>query len=138
MKMDKKISKQLKNLKVKANIRRKSFEETLANIDFKSKDTPEKKLFIETIEILENIEDTSAQFFDLGVDLSAYETSFFQVIENLMYTLYSETQVNLIHSYIYQVPLSDNAKQPVDKDGRVLVPSTPEELWNAIVILRNK
>ena len=74
----------------------------------------------------------------LGVDLSAYETSFFQVIENLMYTLYSETQVNLIHSYIYQVPLSDKAAQPVDKDGKVLVPSTPEELWNAIVILKNK
>jgi hypothetical protein len=136
--MDKKISKHLKNLNVKANIRRKSFEETLASIDFKSKDTPEKKLFIDTIEILENIEDTSAQFFDLGVDLSAYETSFFQVIENLFCTLYSETQVNLIHSYIYDVPLSDKAAQPVDKDGKVLVPSTPEELWNAIVILKNK
>lgn len=136
--MDKKISKHLKNLNVKANIRKKSFEETLASIDFKSKDTPEKKLFIDTIEILENIEDTSAQFFELGVDLSAYETSFFQVIENLFYTLYNETQVNLIHSYIYQVPISDKAAQPVDKDGKVLAPSTPEELWNAIVILKNK
>ena len=135
--MDKKISKHLKNLNVKANIKKKSFEEILANIDFKSKDTPEKKLFIDTIEILENIEETSAQFFDLGVDLSAYEASFFQVIENLLYTLYNETQVNLIHSYIYQVPISDKAAQPVDKDGKVLAPSTPEELWNAIVILKN-
>ena len=136
--MENKISKHLKSLNVSAQIRKKGFEEVTANISFSSKDTPEKKLFIDTIEILENIEATSAQFFDLGVDLSAYETSFFQVIENLFYSLYNEKQVNIIHSYIYGVPLSDSSSQAVDRNGKVLDPSTPEELWNALVILKNK
>ena len=134
--MENKISKHLKSLNVSAQIRKKGFEEVTADISFSSKDTPEKKLFIDTIEILENIEATSAQFFDLGVDLSAYETSFFQVIENLFYSLYNEKQVNVIHSYIYGEPLSDRIPQPVNKEGRVLKPDTPEQLWLAVQILR--
>ena len=61
---------------------------------------------------------------------------FFQVIENLFYTIYNDKQVNVIHSYIYGVPLSDKIPQPVNKEGKVLEPDTPEELWNAIMILR--
>jgi hypothetical protein len=95
-----------------------------------------KKLFIDTINILEEIEERSGELFEAGIDLSLYETLFFQVIENLFYTIYNDKQVNVIHSYIYGVPLSDKIPQPVNKEGKVLEPDTPEELWNAIMILR--
>lgn len=134
--MEKKLTEALKNFKLLTSIKKKSLDEVVADLSGPVEDTLQKKLFIDTINILEEIEEKSGELFEAGIDLSVYETLFFQVIENLLYTIYNDKQVNLIHSYIYGEPLSDKIPQPVDRTGKVLEPETPEELWNAILILR--
>ena len=134
--MEKKLTEALKKFNLLTSIKKKSLDEVVADLSEGVDDTPQKKLFIDTINILEEIEERSGELFEAGIDLSLYETLFFQVIENLFYTIYNEKQVNVIHSYIYGVPLSDKIPQPVNKEGKVLEPDTPEELWNAIMILR--
>ena len=134
--MEKKLTEALKKFNLLLEVKKKNLSEVKADISGPVKDTPQKKLFIDTINILEDIEEKSGELFQAGIDLSVYETLFFQVIENLLYTIYNDKQVNLIHSYIYGEPLSDKIPQPVDRSGKVLDPETPEELWNGILLLR--
>lgn len=134
--MEKKLTEALKRFKLLTEVKKKNFSEVKADLSGPLEDTPQKKLFIDTITILEEIEEKSSELFEVGIDLSVYETLFFQVIENLLYTIYNDKQVNLIHSYIYGEPLSDKIPQPVDRSGKVLDPETPEELWNGILLLR--
>ena len=134
--MEKKLTEALKKFNLLLEVKKKNLSEVKADISGSVEDTPQKKLFIDTINILEDIEEKSGELFQAGIDLSVYETLFFQVIENLLYTIYNDKQVNLIHSYIYGEPLTDKIPQPVDKSGKVLDPETPEELWNAILLLR--
>lgn len=134
--MEKKLTEALKRFKLFTEVKKKNFSEVKADLSGPLEDTPQKKLFIDTITILEEIEEKSSELFEVGIDLSVYETLFFQVIENLLYTIYNDKQVNLIHSYIYGEPLSDKIPQPVDRSGKVLDPETPEELWNGILLLR--
>ena len=134
--MEKKLTEALKKFNLLLEVKKKNLSEVKADISGPVEDTPQKKLFIDTINILEDIEEKSGELFQAGIDLSVYETLFFQVIENLLYTIYNDKQVNLIHSYIYGEPLSDKIPQPVDRSGKVLDPETPEELWNGILLLR--
>ena len=134
--MEKKLTGALKRFNLLVTINKKDFSEVKADISGPVEETPQKKLFIDAITILEEIEEKSSELFEAGIDLSVYETLFFQVIENLLYTIYNDNQVNLIHSYIYGEPLSDKIPQSVDKSGKVLDPETPEELWNGILLLR--
>lgn len=136
MRMEKKLTEALKRFNLLVAVNKKDFSEVKADISGPVEETPQKKLFIESINILEEIEEKSGELFEAGIDLSVYETLFFQVIENLLYTIYNENQVNLIHSYIYGVSMSEGAKQPVDKTGKIILPETPEELWNGILLLR--
>ena len=136
MRMEKKLTEALKRFNLLVAVNKKEFSEVKADISGPVEETPQKKLFIESINILEEIEEKSGELFEAGIDLSVYETLFFQVIENLLYTIYNENQVNLIHSYIYGESMSEEAKQPVDKTGKIILPETPEELWNGILLLR--
>ena len=136
MRMEKKLTEALKRFNLLVAVNKKDFSEVKADISGPVEETPQKKLFIDTINILEEIEEKSGELFEAGIDLSVYETLFFQVIENLLYTIYNENQVNLIHSYIYGVSMSEEANQPVDKTGKIILPETPEELWNGILLLR--
>src|SRR6056300_1183027 len=136
MRMEKKLTEALKRFNLLVAVNKKDFSEVKADISGPVEETPQKKLFIDTINILEEIEEKSGELFEDGIDLSVYETLFFQVIENLLYTIYNENQVKLIHSYIYGVSISEEAKQPVDKTGKIILPETPEELWNGILLLR--
>ena len=136
MRMEKKLTEALKRFNLLVAVNKKDFSEVKADISGPVEETPQKKLFIESINVLEEIEEKSGELFEAGIDLSVYETLFFQVIENLLYTIYNENQVNLIHSYIYGVSMSEEAKQPVDKTGKIILPETPEELWNGILLLR--
>lgn len=136
MRMEKKLTEALKRFNLLVAVNKKDFSEVKADISGPVEETPQKKLFIESINILEEIEEKSGELFEAGIDLSVYETLFFQVIENLLYTIYNENQVNLIHSYIYGVSMSEEANQPVDKTGKIILPETPEELWNGILLLR--
>ena len=87
------------------------------------RDVMEKKLFIESILILREIEDRR-DFMEeeLGVDMTVYEEKFLQVIENLFKLHFNKEQLALIQYYIYQVPTLDNWDGKIDlSDGKNLI-----------------
>jgi len=67
-------------------------------------DIVNKKLFIEAIEQLKKIEDRrSFMEEEIGMDMTAYEDSFFRVIENLMKIAFNKQQLDLIRLYLYDL-----------------------------------
>ena len=110
--------------------------EKSANID-----SMEKKLFIEALILLREIEDRR-DFMEeeLGVDLSVYEEKFLQVIENLFKIHYNKEQLALIQYYIYQIPILDKFDGKVDlSDGKEIITvdfKTPEDVYNVVSSLK--
>jgi len=68
------------------------------------KDTMQKKLFIECLNMLRKIEDRR-DFMqeEIGIDMTTYEDQFFSVIENLMKMHFGKEQLALIQMYLYQL-----------------------------------
>jgi len=101
----------------------------------------EKKLFIENIILLREIEDRR-DFMEeeIGVDMSIYEEKFLQIIENLFKIHFSKEQFALIQYYLYQVPNIDNWDGMIDlSDGKDMITvkfETPEQVWNVITSLK--
>lgn len=97
----------------------------------------EKKLFIENIVLLKEIEDRR-DFMEeeIGMDMSTYEEKFLQIIENLFRMYFSKEQMALIQYYLYQVPLIENWDGKIDiSDGKEMMTvefETPEQVWNVI------
>ena len=97
----------------------------------------EKKLFIQCIEILKQIEDES-QFAveELGIDLTTYEEKFLIVINNLFSLHFNKEQHTLIMYYVYQAPSNE------EFDGTVSIEvhnkkekyplKTSEDLWKIV------
>ena len=102
-----------------------------------ARQTLEKKLFIENILLLKEIEDRR-DFMEeeIGMDMSTYEEKFLQIIENLFRMYFSKEQMVLIQYYLYQVPLIENWDGKIDiSDGKEMMTvefETPEQVWNVI------
>jgi len=102
-----------------------------------SKEVLEKKLFVQCIDILKQIEDES-QFAveELGIDLTTYEEKFLIVINNLFSLHFNKEQHSLIMYYVYQAPSNE------EFDGTVSIEvhnkkekyplKTPEDLWKIV------
>lgn len=129
----KKVIRQAINNYLKANIRISERE--------LERDVMEKKLFIESIILLREIEDRR-DFMEeeLGVDMTVYEEKFLQIIENLFKMHFNKEQLALIQYYIYQVPTLDNWDGKIDlSDGKEMITvdfETPEQVWNVISSLK--
>lgn len=101
----------------------------------------EKKLFIDSILLLKEIEDRK-DFMEseLGVDMTIYEEKFLQVIENLFRINYNKEQLDLIQYYLYQIPLVDDYDGKIDlSDGKNIVTvkfETPEDVYNVVTSLK--
>ena len=101
------------------------------------RDVMEKKLFIESILLLKEIEDRK-DFMEseIGVDMSVYEEKFLQVIENLFRIHYSKEQLALIQFYLYQIPLIQDYDGKIDlADGKEVITvefETPEDVYKII------
>ena len=116
-----------------------------ASISIKEKDMAreviEKKLFIENIILLREIEDRR-DFMEeeIGVDMSIYEEKFLQIIENLFKIHFSKEQFALIQYYLYQVPNIDNWDGMIDlSDGKDMITvkfETPDQVWTVINSLK--
>lgn len=108
-----------------------------------ARDVIEKKLFIESIILLREIEDRR-DFMEeeIGMDMSIYEEKFLQIIENLFKVHFSKEQFALIQYYLYQVPTLDNWDGKVDiSDGKDIITvdfETPEQVWNVVSSLKIK
>jgi hypothetical protein len=102
-----------------------------------ARDMLNKKLFIENILLLREIDDRR-DFMEeeLGVDMSVYEHKFLQVIENLFRIHFSKEQFALIQYYLYQVPTLSEFDGTIDiTDGKEMITvnfQTPEDVWNVI------
>ena len=117
------------------------------NVSIKEKDMAreviEKKLFIENIILLREIEDRR-DFMEeeIGVDMSTYEDKFLQVIENLFKIHFNKEQFALIQYYLYQVPTIVDWDGKIDlSDGKEMITvdfQTPEQVWNVISSLKIK
>jgi hypothetical protein len=103
----------------------------------------EKKLFIENIILLREIEDRR-DFMEeeIGVDMSTYEDKFLQVIENLFKVHFNKEQFALIQYYLYKVPTIADWDGKLDlSDGKEMITvdfETPEQVWNVITSLKIK
>ena len=97
----------------------------------------DKKLFIEVITTLNQIEERRDFMVDeIGMDVTAYEDKFFNVIENLMKMHFSKEQLALIQMYLYQL-VPDK-----EWDGTITVTKNkveenvpfkkPEDVWKVI------
>jgi hypothetical protein len=106
-----------------------------------ARDIIEKKLFIESIILLREIEDRR-DFMEeeIGVDMSIYEEKFLQVIENLFKAHFSKEQFALIQYYLYQVPTLADWDGKIDlSDGKDTITvdfETPEQVWNVITSVK--
>ena len=108
-------------------------------ISTKSLDKSEfkKKAFITMITRMREIEDRK-DFLgeEIGIDVTAYEDKFFQVIESLLKLTFNTNQLEMIQLYLYQL-LPDK-----DWDGTIMVRKnkkeekvnfrTSEEVWEVI------
>ena len=116
-----------------------------ASISIKEKDMAreviEKKLFIENIILLREIEDRR-DFMEeeIGVDMSIYEEKFLQVIENLFKIHFSKEQFALIQYYLYKVPEIEDWDGKIDiTDGKEMITvdfETPDQVWTVISSLK--
>ena len=118
-------------LKVSVNIKERDI----------ARDIMDKKLFIESIILLREIEDRR-DFMEeeIGMDMSIYEEKFLQIIENLFKLHFNKEQFALIQYYLYKVPTIDNWDGMIDlSDGKEIVTvkfETPDEVWTVINSLK--
>lgn len=69
-----------------------------------AKESMDKKLFVEVIQMMRTIEERrDFMQAEIGMDMTAYEDQFFNVIENLMKMHFNKEQLALIQMYLYQL-----------------------------------
>jgi len=117
------------------------------NVTIRKKTVPkhviDKKLFIESIQLLQEIDDRS-RFTEeeLGIDLNLYQEKYFQVIENLFRMYFNKDQVELVIWYLYQAPDMEDWDGYIDlTDSRDTVRvkfKTPEDVWEVVSKLSTK
>ena len=106
-----------------------------------ARDIIEKKLFIESIILLREIEDRRDFMEDeIGMDMSVYEEKFLQIIENLFRVHFTKEQFALIQYYLYKVPTIENWDGMINiTDGKEMMTvkfETPDQVWNVINSLK--
>lgn len=101
------------------------------------KETMNKKLFIQVITTLRQIEDRrDFMQAEIGMDMTVYEDQFFQVIEDLMKMHFSKEQLALIQMYLYQLTPDEDWDGTItvetNKVEKVVNFKTADDLWNVI------
>jgi hypothetical protein len=106
-----------------------------------ARDIIEKKLFIESIVLLKEIEDRR-DFMEeeIGMDMSIYEEKFLQIIENLFKVHFSKEQFALIQYYLYKVPSIEDWDGKIDimngKESITVDFQTPDQVWDVITSIK--
>ena len=107
------------------------------------KDTMNKKIFVETLEVLKKIEDRRDFMEDeLGLDMTLYEDKFMQVIENLFRLAFNDSQVALIKLYLYDLVPDKQWDGTItveenEKETKVRF-KTPNDVWKVLKKLEDK
>lgn len=103
----------------------------------KDREVVDKKIFIDVLTALRRIEDRrDFMETEIGMDMTAYEDQFFEVIENLFKLAFSKEQLALIQLYLYQlIPDKDwdgTITIEVGKNEEKVDFRTPEDVWKVI------
>jgi len=101
------------------------------------KETMDKKLFIEVLKQLRQIEERrDFMESEIGMDMTAYEDQFFSVIENLMKMHFKKEQLALIQMYLYQLVPDKEWDGTItiekNKEEETVPFKQPEDVWNVI------
>ena len=84
-----------------------------------SKEVMEKTIFIQVIRQLKTIEERKDFMAEeIGMDMTAYEDQFFEVIEDLFKMTFNKEQLALIQLYLYQL--------------------MPDKEWDGTITIENK
>jgi|TARA_B110000967_G_C18329611_1_gene291430 hypothetical protein len=104
-----------------------------------SREDMDKKSFKAVIQGLREIEDRRDFLQDeIGMDVTAYEDKFFDVIENLIKMAFNKEQQALIQCYLYQLlPDPDwdgtiTIEVGKDKQEKVVSFKTVDDVWTAL------
>ena len=98
----------------------------------------EKEVFIENINILEEILQRSDKLFNgYSIDLYMYEEPFLQIIENMFLLKYGEIISEIVFWYLYDRKDDDGNIYPLvfeeeDKEPVDIILKTPTDLWKFI------
>ncbi len=103
----------------------------------------EKKKVSETdffllIGFLEEAADNSESLFEAGIDLYEFESLYLDAIEILMRNTFKEPTLDLIHIYLYGVPLNYDEKTSPEELEKITAFETVEDLWKAVQELESK
>jgi len=103
------------------------------------KESMNKKLFTGVIKQLKKIEDRRDFMADeIGMDMTAYEDQFFNVIEDLMKMSFNKTQLGLIQMYLYTLSPDKTWDGTIvvevgeSKEEKVVNFKTPEDVWKVV------
>lgn len=103
----------------------------------RDKELMKKELFVSVLKTLKEIEDRR-EFLgsELGMDLSEYESKYFEVIENLLRMSFNKHQIFLIELYMYDLPIDQDwdgtITVTVGKNEEKVAFKTPEDVWQAM------
>ena len=103
------------------------------------KESMNKKLFTGVIKQLKKIEDRrDFMAEEIGMDMTAYEDQFFNVIEDLMKMSFNKTQLGLIQMYLYTLSPDKTWDGTIvvevgeSKEEKVVNFKTPEDVWKVV------
>lgn len=97
----------------------------------------QRKLFIEIIERLKEIEDRKDLLqTKVGIDMTQYEDPFFHIIENLLRLHFNEHQIGLIQMWVFDLTRDPEWDGTVTLKGENIEKKfnfrTPSDVWKVI------
>lgn len=111
-----------------------SYRITKKGLDKMSMD---RKIFIDVIKRLREIEDRrDFMVEEIGMDVTAYEDKFFEVIENLFKLCFNKQQLQLIQLYLYTLAPDKQWDGTItieyNKKEQIVSFREPKDVWNVI------
>lgn len=106
----------------------------------KRKEDKQKDLFIQSINMLEDIISRSKLIYsDFELDMSAYEERFYLVIESLMYMYFGKDVFELLSFYLWERLDENGSVTPIldEHDNEYYIESA-NQLWDIIVRMNPK
>lgn len=113
---------------IKATFRKKN----IGNKNSNRKKGMDKEGFIKFISLLDESEALSGILIDSGIDLTNYESKYYEMVEILLESIFNQHQILYLQAYLYGKENFRNVPKVVDENGSILEPENPEELWVAI------
>lgn len=113
---------------IKATFRKKN----IGNKNSNRKKGMDKEGFVKFISLLDESEALSGILIDSGIDLTNYESKYYEMVEILLESIFNQHQILYLQAYLYGKENFRNVPKVVDENGSIMEPENPEELWVAI------